>query len=239
MQKFHQELHAELYGKYPKQLVAVDNVIFGYHDGGLKVLLYPRSFEPAKGNWSLLGGFLQTDESSDDAAARIVQITTGLNDLYMEQVQVFAQPKREENTRVISIVYYSLIRLAKYDDSLLKQYGAEWFALNELPDLIFDHAEMIDLSLTRLRQKASIKLMGSELLADCFTISQLRRLYEGIYNKEFDAGNFRKKVLSLGVLVRLDKKDFDESKKGAYYYRYEEDDENDNEKEIIKVINFI
>ncbi|MFV0366811.1 MAG: NUDIX hydrolase [Mangrovibacterium sp.] len=239
MIKFHQELQEELYGKYPKHLVAVDNVIFGYDDGELRVLLYPRSFEPAKGNWSLLGGFLHSKESSEEAAARIVQITTGLDELYMEQVQVFTHPNREEQTRVLSIVYYSLIRLAKYDDSLLRQYGAEWFSLEELPNLIFDHSEMIELALNKLRQKASIRLMGSELLADKFTISQLRRLYEAMYNKEFDPGNFRKKVLSLGVLVRLEEKDFEESKKGAYLYRYEEEEEAENEKEIIKVINFI
>ncbi|MFV0521493.1 MAG: NUDIX hydrolase [Mangrovibacterium sp.] len=238
MKKFHQELHEELYGNYPKQLVAVDNVIFGYDEGELKVLLYPRSFEPERGNWSLLGGFLQSEESSEEAATRIVNLTTGLSDLYMEQVQTFTNPAREEKTRVLSIVYYTLIRLAKYDDTLLQQYGAEWFSLDDLPELIFDHAEMIELALTKLRQKASIRLMGSELLDDKFTISQLRRLYGAIYDKELDPGNFRKKVLSLGVLVRLDKKDFEESKKGAYYYRYEEE-ETENEKEIIKVINFI
>ncbi len=239
MKKFHQELHEELYGKYPKQLVAIDNVIFGYDEGELRVLLYPRSFEPAKGNWSLLGGFLQLDESSDEAAARIVQLTTGLSDLYMEQIHVFTQPKREENTRVLSIVYYSLIRLAKYNNALLQQYGAEWFPLHDLPDLIFDHAEMISLALNKLRQKASTRLMGPELLDDEFTISQLRRLYEALYNREIDPGNFRKKILSLGVLVRHDKKNFLESKKGAYYYSYEEEEEAENEKEIIKVINFI
>lgn len=238
MKKLHQELHEELYGKYPKQLVAVDNVIFGYDEGTLQVLLYPRSFEPAKGNWSLLGGFLQTEESSDQAASRIVQLTTGISNLFMEQVQVFTKPNREEDTRVLSIVYYSLIRLAKYDERLLRPHGAEWFPLDALPPLIFDHQEMITQALLKLRQKASARLVGSELLDEEFTIAQLRRLYEALYNREFDRGNFRKKVLSLGVLVRLDKKNFEESKRGAYLYRYEEEEE-ENGKEIIKAIQFI
>ena len=109
----------ELYGEHPQHYVAVDCVIFGYKDGELKLLLYPRSFEPAKGNWSLLGGFIQKDESSDQAAERILKRTTGLDEIYMEQVSAFTQPDREPSARVISIAYYALIRLDDHDEEIV------------------------------------------------------------------------------------------------------------------------
>ncbi len=105
----------EMYGEHPRHYVAVDCVIFGYMDGELKLLVYPRSFEPAKGNWSLLGGFIQENESADEAAIRILKRTTGLDQIYMEQVAAFSAPERESAARVISIAYYALIRLDKHD----------------------------------------------------------------------------------------------------------------------------
>ena len=210
----------ELYGSHPKHYVAVDCVIFGYKDGELKLLLHPRSFEPGKGNWSLLGGFVQKDESADQSAARILAMTTGLSDIYMEQVAAFAEPKREATARVISIAYYALIRLDQHDEEVVKQYGAEWFPLESCPQLIFDHDEMVHQALIKLQTKAGYELVGPELLPDMFTLTQLRRLYEAIFQRIIDPGNFRKKILSLQLLERLDKKDVTESKKGAYYYRY-------------------
>ncbi|MGE4587751.1 MAG: NUDIX domain-containing protein [Mangrovibacterium sp.] len=214
----------EMYGEHPRYHVAVDCVIFGYRDGELKLLLYPRSFEPARGNWSLLGGFIQEKESSDQAAARILERTTGLDRIYMDQVAAFSAPGRESAARVISIAYYALIRLDEHDEEIVHQYGAEWFSLQTKPELIFDHNEMVDLALVKLQQKAGYQLIGPELLPVYFTLTQLRRLYEAIFQRSFDPGNFRKKVLSLNLLKRSNRKDSTESKKGAYYYSFRKEE---------------
>ncbi|PKQ67284.1 NUDIX domain-containing protein [Labilibaculum manganireducens] len=205
--------------KHPKYHVAVDCVIFGYHEGELKLLLYPRGFEPAMGRWSLLGGFVQEDESADMAARRVLKKTTGLSDIYLEQVQSFSDPSRDEATRVISLAYYALIRIDKYDTDLVRENGAHWWPISKLPTMIFDHENMVHEALDRLQKKASFDLIGEELLSEMFTLLQLRNLYQAIFQREFDPGNFRKKVLSLGRLEKLNVKNTTESKKGAFYYR--------------------
>lgn len=234
MNEAKRKLLNEMYGEHPRHYVAVDCVIFGYMDGDLKLLLYPRSFEPAKGNWSLIGGFVQENESSDQAAARILKRTTGLDQIYMEQVAAFSAPDREAAARVVSIAYYALIRLDQHDEEIVHQYGADWFSLTTKPDLIFDHNNMVEKALSRLQQKAGYQLIGPELLPELFTLTQLRRLYEAIFQRTLDPGNFRKKVLSLDVLKRSNKKDSTESKKGAYFYGFNE--EESSERDIGRII---
>lgn len=209
----------ELYKIHPQHYVAVDCVILGYQDEEIKLLLYPRSFEPYKGKWSLLGGFVQDDESADEAAARILKQTTGLEQIFLEQVASFSDPNRDLEARVISLAYYALIRIDLHDEERVKENGAFWISINKLPNLIFDHQQMFEKSLVKLQQKAGYSLVGSELLPEMFTLIQLRKLYEAIFQKEFDPGNFRKKILSLGVLEKLDEKDASESRKGAFYYK--------------------
>jgi len=185
----------------------------------IKLLLYPRSFEPYKGKWSLLGGFVQGNESADEAAARILKQTTGMEKIFLEQVGTFSDPGRDPEARVISVAYYALIRIDLHDEERVKENGAYWISVRKLPHLIFDHQEMYEKALVKLQQKASYSLCGSELLPEKFTLIQLRKLYEAIFQKEFDPGNFRKKMLSLGVLERLNDKDVSESRKGAFYYK--------------------
>ena len=209
----------ELYKIHPQHYVAVDCVILGYQDEEIKLLLYPRSFEPYKGKWSLLGGFVQDDESADDAAARILKQTTGLEQIFLEQVASFSDPKRDPEARVLSLAYYALIRIDLHDEEKVKENGAYWVSISKLPNLIFDHQEMFEKALVKLQQKAGYSLCGSELLPEMFTLIQLRKLYEAIFQREFDPGNFRKKILSLGVLEKLDVKDASESRKGAFYYK--------------------
>jgi len=208
-----------LYKIHPQHYVAVDCVILGYQDEEIKLLLYPRSFEPYKGNWSLLGGFVEENESADEAAARILKQTTGLEQIFLEQVASFSEPNRDPEARVISLAYYALIRIDLHDEERVKENGAFWISINKLPNLIFDHQEMFEKSLVKLQQKAGYSLCGSELLPEMFTLIQLRKLYEAIFLREFDPGNFRKKILSLGVLEKLDVKDVSESRKGAFYYK--------------------
>jgi len=209
----------ELYKIYPQHYVAVDCVILGYQDEEIKLLLYPRSFEPYKGQWSLLGGFVQDNESADDAAVLILKQTTGLEQIFLEQVASFSEPNRDPESRVISLAYYALIRIDLIDQKQVKESGAFWISINKLPDLIFDHQEMFEKALVKLQQKAGYSLCGSELLPEMFTLIQLRKLYEAIFQREFDPGNFRKKILSLGVLEKLSVKDASESRKGAFYYK--------------------
>jgi ADP-ribose pyrophosphatase YjhB (NUDIX family) len=197
----------------------VDCVILGYQDEQIKLLLYPRSFEPFKGNWSLLGGFVEENESADEAAARILKQTTGLEQIFLEQVASFSKPNRDPEARVISLAYYALIRIDLHDEERVKENGAFWVSINKLPNLIFDHQEMFEKALVKLQQKAGFSLCGSELLPEMFTLIQLRKLYEAIFQREFDPGNFRKKILSLGVLEKLSEKDASESRKGAFYYK--------------------
>jgi len=209
----------DYYKQQSKFHVAVDCVIFGYEDGQLKLLLYPRAFEPVKGSWSLMGGFIKLEESAEKAAYRVLEQTTGLDNVFLEQVSTFSNPGRETYDRVISIAYFALIRIDRYKKNRAEKFGAKWWPIEEIPELIFDHEKMVEQALKRLQQKAGTSLVGSELLPRKFTLLQLRKLYEAIYQREFDPGNFRKKMLSLDVLEKMDHKNSTESKKGAYYYR--------------------
>lgn len=211
------------YNKYPTHFIAVDCVIFGYRDGELCLLLYPRSFEPAKGQWSLLGGFVQDAESADGAAKRILKQTTGLGEIFLEQVQAFTEVNRDPQARVISLAYYALIRIGEQDESCVREHGAHWWPITAIPQMIFDHREMVDMALVKLQQKAGFSLVGKAMLPEQFTLMHLLKLYEAIFQKTFDPPNFRKKILSLNALERLDVKDFSDSRKGAYYYRCKND----------------
>jgi hypothetical protein len=212
----------EFYEKHPKILIAVDSIIFGFNENEreLKLLILKRNFEPAKGNWSLMGGFVSPDESLDAAAERIVKELTGLENVYMEQLYAFGDLSRDPGGRIVSVAYFSLIRLNDYDKELAKKHGATWISLSELPDLIFDHNEMVKKALRKLRIRARTQPIGFELLPEKFTIPQLQGLYEAIYQTPFDKRNFRRKLLSMDLLEKLDEKEKETSKKGAFYYRF-------------------
>ena len=224
----------DYYKNQSKFYVAVDCVVFGYEKGELKLLLYPRAFEPVKGSWSLMGGFVQEKESAENAACRVLEQTTGLQNIFLEQVGAYTNPERETVERVISISYYALIRIDRYKKSFADKFGAKWWPINEVPELIFDHDKMVKDALKKLQQKAGNSLVGSELLPRNFTLLQLRKLYEAIYQRRFDPGNFRKKILSLEVLEKLDIKNSTESKKGAYYYRVKANKVEEEQERIVK-----
>lgn len=212
---------SELYLKHTKHFVAVDCIIFGFDMHELKLLCIKRDFEPEKGKWSLMGGFLEEDESIDQAAARVLFELTALKDIYLEQLQGYGETKRDSAGRVISIAYYALIDSVKFDDKISKDYNAQWFTLNKLPKLIFDHKEMVDKAMKRLRRRSRFQPIGFELLPKKFTLPQLQNLYEQIFGIAFDKRNFRKKILAPGILKKLEEKDKEGSKKGAFYYRFD------------------
>jgi len=210
------------YSDFPKILVAVDAIIFGFNENEheLKLLLLKRQFAPEKGNWSLMGGFVDPKESLDNAAQRIVKRLTGLDQVYMEQLYAFGDINRDAGGRIISVAYFSLIKINEQDSELVKKYGASWISFSELPKLIFDHDEMVKRALRKLRIRARTQPIGFELLPEKFTIPQLQRLYEAIYHVPFDKRNFRRKLLAMGLLEKLDEKEKETSKKGAFYYQF-------------------
>ena len=213
------------YSKFPKLLVAVDSIIFGFNENEheLKLLLLKRQFPPEKGKWSLMGGFVAPDESLDNASQRIVSQLTGLDNVYMEQLYTFGDLNRDTGGRIISIAYFSLIKINDHDSELVKKHGASWISLSEIPDLIFDHSEMVNRALRKLRIRARTQPIGFELLPNKFTIPQLQRLYEAIYQVPFDKRNFRRKLLVMGLLEKLNEKEKETSKKGAFYYQFNQE----------------
>jgi ADP-ribose pyrophosphatase YjhB (NUDIX family) len=200
-------------------LLAIDCIIFGFDGLNIKLLLIQRGFEPEKGKWSLMGGFLQPSEVLDEAASRILKQLTGLEGVYMEQLHTFSELGRDPEERTISVAYFALIDIHQYEKQLTDQYHAEWFLLHKKPRLIFDHDDMVRLAQKQLRYKAALHPLLFELLPPKFTIPQLQNLYEGVYDTLFDNRNFTRKVMSTGLLVKQDGKDKSGSKKGAYYYK--------------------
>ena len=211
----------QYYSRHPRFHVALDCIIFGFDGGELKLLIHRRRFEPFRGHWSLFGGFLHEDESLDEAADRILRELTGLENIYMEQLQTYGETDRDPAGRVISVAYYALIPAHRYSATYSQQYGATWVSLHELPGLIMDHNEMVNKGLRRLRRRASSQPIGFELLPKEFTLPQLQSLYEAIFQSGLDKRNFRKKILSMDILIKLEKKDMVNSRKGAFLYRFD------------------
>ncbi len=212
--------HSNFYIHNPKFYVSVDCIIFGFNESELDVLLLKRNFQPAKGQWSLMGGFVQEEESVDDAAKRVLRELTGLSDIYMEQVGTFGEIERDPGERVISVAYYALININESDKELVKQYNAFWVNINDLPELIFDHTEMIEKARTLMCMKAATEPISFEMLPKLFTLTQLQKLYEAIYGEEYDKRNFRKRIADMKFIEKTDKIDKTGSKRGAVLYQF-------------------
>ncbi|MEW2922782.1 MULTISPECIES: NUDIX hydrolase [Flavobacteriaceae] len=211
------------YDKEDQVLLAVDCIIFGFDKENLKILLIKRNFEPEKGRWSLIGGFLKKNENLDQAAVRVLNALTGLTDIYMEQLYTHSKIDRDPGQRTISVSYYALIDVESHKFDGIQIDSARWFELNEAPNLIFDHNEMIQRAIARLRRRALTNPIGFELLPEKFTMRQLQNLYESILDKKLDKRNFINKINSLDVLIKLDEKDMTVSRKGAYLYVFDKD----------------
>lgn len=212
----------KIYAHGTKHLVAVDCIIFGYDlvEKEIKLLLFKRLIEPAKGKWSLAGGFVEADESLDDAASRILRKITGLDSVYLKQSYSYGETDRDPGGRVISVAYFSLIPIRDINKDLALENGVHWRSISKLPDLIFDHPKMVKRALDDLQNQVKVKPIGFELLPDKFTLVQLQDLYEAIYQRSVDKRNFRKKILSMGILEKMDEKEKETSKKGAYYFKF-------------------
>jgi 8-oxo-dGTP diphosphatase len=224
------------YSKQKRILVAVDCIILGFDGNALKILLMKRGLQPEAGKWSLIGGFVQPTESLSDAANRVLYNLTGLDKVFMEQLNCFGEINRDPIERTISVTYFSLLDLTKYKTQLSTQFEAKWFPIKKFPKLIFDHNEMIKVAKAKLKYKASLHPILFELLADKFTLPQLQSLFEEVYDTTFDKRNFSRKILSTGLLLKLTEKDKDGSKKGAYYYKLDKKHYKANFHNILRII---
>lgn len=227
--------------------LSIDCVIFGYKEKELKVLV-PK-IKLSKELWALPGGFIQQDESIDEAAQRILQERTGLKDIYLEQFRVFGQIERSnkevfeefnslkdallqehpfnENDidwltkRFVSIGYYALVDINKVNPQKGDfDESTIWYSIKDLPKMIMDHNLMVTYALETLRQNLDQKIIGFNLLPETFTMKEVQELYEAIYDKPFARNNFQKKILDLNVLERLEKKFTGAANKAPYLYRF-------------------
>ena len=201
-------------------LLAVDCIIFGFEEGGLKVLLVKRKFKPQSGKWSLPGGFVKKEEPLHDAAIRILSDLTGMKGIFLEQLEAFGALDRDPEERVISVAYYALIRIRSGNLFFPDYFQAKWFSVNDYPEPIFDHQQMIDMAYEKIKVGARNMPVGFELLQEKFTMRQLQDLYESIYGQSFDRRNFSKKILSTGILQKHNEKDRVSSKKGAFLFSF-------------------
>lgn len=194
----------------------IDCVILTFDEGKLKVLLAERNEYPYKDWWALPGYFVNKYEEMEDAVARILFEMTGLKDIYMDQLAAFAGVKRHPEGRILTVAYMALVQMEEVKNKIasLSSYMRQlkWFSVDELPDLAFDHREIIDLSLDRLKKTISFSTTPYELLPNKFTLTQLQQVFEALLNKKLDKRNFRKKINNLGYL-----KELNEVQKGVSY----------------------
>jgi ADP-ribose pyrophosphatase len=192
---------------YARPALTVDCVVFGLDGSDLKVLLIKRADEPFKGQWAIPGGFVNVGESTDDAARRELEEETGVRDVFLEQLRTFSEPMRDPRDHVISVAHYALVNLNEHPAKAGSDAReAEWFKIDELPKLAFDHDTIMATAIERLRGKISYQPIGFELLPPIFTLKRIQDLYETILGVELDDSNFRKKILATGVLREVRRK---------------------------------
>lgn len=207
--------------QYPRPALTVDCVVFGFDNAKLKILLIQRGVQPFKGRWALPGGFVHIDETLDDAARRELREETSLHNVFLEQLYTFGALDRDPRGRVVSVCYYALVNLAGNPAiGASDADAAAWFPLSKLPPLAFDHDRIIVKAAERLRAKVRYEPVGFELLPDRFTLSQLQTLYEAVTQSSIDKRNFRKKILSMDVLVALDELAAEGAHRPAQLFRF-------------------
>ncbi len=202
--------------------ISIDCVIFGYEDSELEVLLRKRASQPGKGMWSLPGGFVNKGERVLEAAQRVLEQTTGVRSTYLEEVGVFDAVDRYPLWRVFTIGHVALICPEQYalkpgSDST----EVRWFPIRDVPKLPFDHLEIMQVALEKLRKRVRYQPIGFEILPKKFTLPQLQRLYEVILGKDLDKRNFRKKILGMHFVKRLPETDRNSGRRPAFLYEFD------------------
>lgn len=208
--------------QYPRAALTVDCVVFGLDVSDLKVLLIQRKLEPFQHAWALPGGFVHVDETLDEAARRELAEEAGVTDVYLEQLYTFGGLQRDPRERVVTVAYYALAKLSDHRiRAATDALGVGWFSLEALPALAFDHSHILELAVERLRGKVRYAPVGFELLPPRFSLTQLQRLYEIILGAELDKRNFRKKILSMDLLVETDELEKGVRHRAARLYRFD------------------
>jgi 8-oxo-dGTP diphosphatase len=210
--------------EYPRAALTVDCVVFGFDEEELKVLLIQRGLEPFKGRWALPGGFVRVEETLEQAARRELEEEAGLKNVFLEQLYTFGEVGRDPRERVVSVAYYSLVKLSDHRAKAATDAAeAEWFPISRVPKLAFDHQNILETALERLKGKVRYEPIGFELLPPNFTLSQLQHLYETIFATSLDKRNFRKKVLSFGLLAPIKEKQLTGRHRPAQLFRFDLD----------------
>lgn len=207
--------------EYPRLALTTDCIIFGFDEVELKVLLIERGIEPFKGQWAFPGGFVHMDETAEEGAKRELLEETGLKDVFIEQLYTFSDKDRDPRGRTVSVAYYALVNLNEHaaiagDDAA----KAQWFSVNNIPPLAFDHEQIFRMAMYRLKGKIRYQPIGFELLPEKFTLRDLQHLYEVILEIKLDKRNFRKKIQKMDLLIELDEKQENVAHKAAKLHKF-------------------
>ena len=210
--------------QFPRPGITVDCVVFGLDEqDSLKIMLILRKLPPFKGQWALPGGFVHLDETLEEAAWRELREETGIQNVFLEQLYTFSALNRDPRERIITVAYYALVNLGEYHlEATTDAADAAWFAIDNLPELAFDHVQIFQTALNRLRGKIRYEPIGFELLPKKFTLSQIQKLYETVLGKKLDKRNFRKKILKMNLLRELDEVQTDVAHRAARLYQFDE-----------------
>lgn len=195
------------FSSYKNPALAVDLVVFGYHEQTLSVLLLNRKEEPFKDQWTLPGAFLQMEETFQQTCSRVLETKLGMDDVFVEQLFSFDDPARDPRGRVISVTYYALVNPHKLEITAGKMANdVKWFNVKKIPALGFDHKEIFNKALQRLKSKILYFPVGFELLDELFTMTELHDLYECILGINIDRRNFRRKILDSAYIINTGQK---------------------------------
>jgi 8-oxo-dGTP diphosphatase len=206
--------------EYPHPAVTTDIVIFTIRQDELKILLIKRALPPFQGMWALPGGFVNLEESLEEGARRELAEETGIRDVYLEQLYTFGDPDRDPRERVITVAYYALVPSDEIDiQAGSDAEGVSWFGMQELPELAFDHPTILDMAYERLRAKLDYSTIAFQFMPRTFTLSELQHVYEVILREPVDKRNFRKRMLSLDLIVDTGKDKRDGAHRPARLYR--------------------
>ena len=195
--------------------LAVDAIVFGYSkQDGVSILLIQRKYEPFKGSWAIPGGFVLEEETLEQAVERELYEETGIKVNYLEQLYTFGEPDRDPRQRIISVAYFGLVKSSLYQrlKASTDAEDARWFNIKKLPALAFDHKQILQKAIERLRAKVRYQPIGFELLDRKFPFSDLEKLYTALLDKEINRRNFSKKILSYGFIEETGEKQKAEGK---------------------------
>lgn len=211
--------HAIEIDHHMKVTLSVDCVIFGFDEHELKILLIRSDLDEYKNKWTLLGDLVDLNEDPDEAAYRILNMRTGLKDVYLEQVHTFGRPHRHPAGRVVSIAYYSLVNIEKCKITT-QAHELHWHPVKDIRQMAFDHRQIFDTCFRRLQQAVLERHVGFNLLPAKFSLRRLQNVYEAILGKELDRRNFRKKILAMDILEDLDELEADVQHRPGKLYRF-------------------